>query len=82
MDPRVLKFQAMWTTDRNNYLLVVEEAEPGRFSAAVIDTVHGGIVVLDDEKEVVAEVFANMRKAGVAEIPWSEYKLPSKNDRS
>lgn len=63
-EERVDMYVDMWTTDLNQYALIeLERAHPSR--CVIKDLSTGGLVVIDDDEQVVSAVIMNMRKAGV-----------------
>lgn len=60
-DPRIQKYEAMWTTDRHRYgMIVYDDGE-----TLLMELSSGGLIAFDDEHDVYATVLANMRSAGV-----------------
>ena len=63
-EQRLQTYADMWTTEMNRYALV--EVDPQSPTGYVVkDLTTGGLVVIDDEDDVLAVVFMNMRLAGV-----------------
>ncbi|MEZ4263996.1 MAG: hypothetical protein R3B36_33190 [Polyangiaceae bacterium] len=62
-EERVQAYADMWTTGVSRYALV--EVNPGSPTGCVVkDLITGGLVVIDDDDEVLEAVIRNMRQAG------------------
>ena len=63
-EERIQTFSNMWTIDIDRYALI--EIDPERPSVCAIkDLQTGGLVVIDDDDDVLEAVIAQMRRVGV-----------------
>lgn len=61
----------MWTTDASRYALI--ELDPTRpAECGIKDLMSGGLVLIDDDEDIVATVKANMRRAGARVLTLDE----------
>ncbi|AKV00287.1 hypothetical protein AKJ09_06950 [Labilithrix luteola] len=63
----------MWTTEMDRYGLV--EVPSGYL---VFDLETMAPMIIDDDRDVLEEVFANMRRAGVPILTLDEYRARSR----
>ena len=73
------RYESMWTTEKEHFLLVVDDFDEPVRSTLVIDRRNGGAVILDDEDDVVDDVLKRMRDAGVTQVSWAEYRRGHKS---
>ena len=72
MDPRVKQHERMWTTDKDEYRLVVDLPEEYQSSALIMPK-DGGFLLIDEVPDwVIEEIIQHMKDAGVEQKKWPD----------
>jgi hypothetical protein len=72
-DPvEVEQYQRLWTTDRDDYLLVRDEDRPGTRIINISRQYPEAVVFTDDELATAVE--RRMQEAGVPVVTWDEMR--------